>query len=482
MESESELHQIITKYLLLLIITANNKTPGPLTSIFFDVGGKISTTFSKYFIVGAPISPLYQKLYTVSINLSEVKFKMLYSCGNGCDNIYSLSNCGKPWVVYKCSFCDRDIGGTRHILVQRPGHRTITDQEAVSLATNSVSQYLQKGQKPGLPCQGVDPKFAGMREMQPFPYLLLHMFVVQYLEFLADFNTNAVQTMVESDLHTFFSQADLRFDQRSVGNYLASCPEPHLIMYKILPDLPNFLQSQTQLPVNVATRERFETAFDELIKPIIANTATTCQDFRASPGLSRTEIRLDEKDSNPSLLAAYFRETETAMLKLLEDTWKLSSVKREYPVIYAVLSNLELFEKIRPLRPIIRFTSYLLDRYNHRISRKEARKKLISSLLQEDQQAADLYPDFQAAWADLDIDLQEECHQLKKADLKLSEASSIMNVLLDEGEVGGGMYMLVAIRSLGNLQNRLVSCLVDEVATLRKCASTEVICFKACLV
>jgi len=69
-------------------------------------------------------------------------------------------------------------------------------------------------------------------------------------------------------------------------------------------------------------------------------------------------------------------------LKLLEDTWKLSSVKREYPVIDAVLSNLELFEKIRPLRPIIRFTSYLLDGHNHRISRKEARKKSISSLLQ----------------------------------------------------------------------------------------------------
>lgn len=55
-----------------------------------------------------------------------------YACGNNCDYVYIVLECGNVTHAAKCPWCGADIGGFAYNQpVNRPGHRRMNDQEAL---------------------------------------------------------------------------------------------------------------------------------------------------------------------------------------------------------------------------------------------------------------------------------------------------------------------------------------------------------------
>ena len=64
-----------------------------------------------------------------------------YACGNNCDYIYIVQECGMLMSANKCPWCGADIGGANHQHIIRPGHIRLNDSDAKKLLENLVAKY-----------------------------------------------------------------------------------------------------------------------------------------------------------------------------------------------------------------------------------------------------------------------------------------------------------------------------------------------------
>ena len=105
------------------------------------------------------------------------------------------------------------------------------------------------------------------------------------------------------------------------------------------------------------------------------------------PQSSSMENLVDEVVQDPEHypLLHYFSVTNFHTIDFIENFYeKLKHEKdfdRVYPLTKRVLEQRDLYENVQHLLPIIEFTNYLIDKYNYRIARQDAKKKPCVSIL-----------------------------------------------------------------------------------------------------
>jgi hypothetical protein len=115
------------------LILSNAKTTNPLTGLYFQNKGvyNIKNVANSY-VLGLELEGKHSYLLDLLTNFEKLKHpsnrSANYYCGNNCDYVYMLPDCGMPRLVYKCPWCKADIGGTGHKLFERKGHINMNDE------------------------------------------------------------------------------------------------------------------------------------------------------------------------------------------------------------------------------------------------------------------------------------------------------------------------------------------------------------------
>ncbi|CAF4176985.1 unnamed protein product, partial [Rotaria sp. Silwood2] len=135
-----------------------------------------------------------------------------------------------------------------------------------------------------------------------------------------------------------------------------------------------------------------------------------------------------------------------------------------YPITTFLMKRLSDYANIQYLYPIVTFTNYLIEKFNHRIKRNDASETTISYYLthgSDCETIAQLYDGFIQAWYKLNLnELQYGC-QPTKFELPLSQEDFATNtklamVLLNTTKDESSILLAACLRTIGQLQNEIV--------------------------
>jgi hypothetical protein len=466
-KSESDVHLALALGAFLVTTAAYRSVPSSFTSPFFSD----SPAFSSLYPLGVETPPLYSYLQDVATNFTVYSATKTYKCSDECDFIYFIGNCGRPWTVFTCPYCKDPIGGTSHTLIARPGHREISNPEAISMAQTAVARYLSTRQAAGyteLGGIGIDASSTALRGIHPFTYRLLHMLLNLQLHFLGLLDPSAADSRVQ--LTTATSAQDcvlkaVREDCNEIMRMLNN-PEAYFWLFKLIAGLPAFITSESRLPRTPEEWKSLETKFEEmLVTPFLTNSAEAIQQYKkllATQAHSNWTPLLEESVPAAYPLSELFRVRRKPSEEMLASALSLLPDQGAFPALRVVLRHDEEIKMSRKLIPILNLTNYLMEIFNLKIAREEARRTPISIYAAEDPVLAELLKDFLAAWEGMG-ELQYQCHLLDP--LPFSAETELIYFLPDAREVGGGTYMAAAIETLAGKQNKLLTALEEVVGS-----------------
>ncbi|CAF2743269.1 unnamed protein product, partial [Rotaria sp. Silwood2] len=136
-----------------------------------------------------------------------------------------------------------------------------------------------------------------------------------------------------------------------------------------------------------------------------------------------------------------------------------------YPVTTFLLKHLDDYTNIKHLYPIVYFTNYLIEKFNHRIKRSDAIEKKIAYYLKSDKDreiTQKLFNKFLDAWYVLDLkELRYGCQSAKfernvsKQDF--AENTSLAMLLLNQSRDDSSFLLLACLKTLAEMQNKIVN-------------------------
>lgn len=467
-KSESDVHLAIALGAFLVTTAALHSTPSAFTSPFFSE----TPAFTSLYPLGVETPPLYSYLQDVAANFTLYSATKTYKCSDTCQYIYFIGNCGRPWTVSTCPYCKSSIGGTGHALIVRPGHREISSSDAITLAQSAVAKYLQTGQTPGyteMGGVGIDTSSKALRGIHPFTYRLLHMLLNLQLHFLGLISPQAAAERVrltgEQSVQSCVQKA-VREDCHELLRMLNN-PEAYLWLFRLIANLPTFLNKRPDLPSSPEGRRALETVFEaELVTPYLSNAAESIQHYKRALATHAqgnwTPLLEESVPATDYPLVEFFRVRRKPSEEMLGSALALLPDQSAFPALRVVLRHEEEIKLCRKLAPVLRLTNYLMEACNLKLAREEARSKKIQEYAAEDPVLAELLTDFLAAWEGVG-ELQYQCHQLDP--LPLSAESELIYFLPDAREVGGGTYMAAAIETLAGKQNKVLTALEEVVGS-----------------
>jgi hypothetical protein len=469
----------------LIITFSYNITINPISSIFFNQIGNIhpnlTKKFNDYYIIGSAPQPMHDYLKFTSENFENIKSKTFltnyskggsYKCASDCDYFYFIGNCGGANEVRKCPFCNRDIGGTGHKPIVRPGHENLTDEEAIKYLQEKLNFYSLN-----------EPKGYRISDANLFTTVRLMRSTVsyQFLNFIVSclLYFFGVSEMVPANDLAICLQSSPQEILEAIANnirqdYLimrtwVQFQEPHVWIYSCLSRLPAFLSNNYRVPDQLTARNEFEKLFEE---SVIMNQSQLEQimaykqlisDFKKPPIIIN---EIEEISEPPYPYYEFFRITEAPTYKSMAQAFSMYEKKHQLILLKIFIENQSELKNLKYFYPIIRFSNYLLEKFSFTISRSEAMNTPIRNYINEDRHLSELLQSFLKSWKKLKIGLQFDCHILEKPNF--DEGYPLSYFLVDNFASGHGVYITSALKELSKIQNHMIRLCIKDIEKIQK--------------
>ena len=137
----------------------------------------------------------------------------------------------------------------------------------------------------------------------------------------------------------------------------------------------------------------------------------------------------------------------------------------KYPLLYKYLLDNSDTKKLKYLPDFNEFTNYMVEKYSFRISRDEAKKKVLKSeSIYTENGFKKKFNNFLNSWKKIKKDaIKYKCRpEMKEKDLSAND--ELIYFLNDDGELGNGMYLAAACQNFIVWQNSFLQPILDSVA------------------
>ena len=468
LSSNSQFH-LNVEVLCLLITLLCHRTPSPCTGVLEDL--------QSLYLYGQASHPLYEYLGSVLTNYARFSSEEWrtehggrfargsgYRCSDTCDYVYFVDNCAGVMEIGTCPFCRERIGGRNYTLVDRPGHRNLTDSETLTFILSAMDKH-RSSQPAGYTNFGLVSS-SHVRNLNPVAHRIMHwclhgsLYALLAVGGLSEWEVGkqlGVQGCCEA-----FLRSQVEEDWRELKQSIAVADHYYIISAAISL-LPDLIQEHSYLPTTSLLRDQFEQAFNSRLIPLIQQPLRAIREYKETISHVRggfnaylEELSADMQDYP---LHKLFRMRGKRDFQSFEAYFKQNSAASSIVAYY--MENKSSFDQLNLLGPLLALTNHLLNTYSFTLTRSEAYSLLISKpcpshyWLPSDPLFASLYCAFTTAWSQYPPqNLHYLCTPLP---CRCFDNSTVLGeLLLDDQEIGGGLCLAAALTKLGELQNSLI--------------------------
>ena len=164
-----------------------------------------------------------------------------------------------------------------------------------------------------------------------------------------------------------------------------------------------------------------------------------------------------KKDEYP--MFKYFILTK---YKTQEDFVKRMNNNAKYPLINQLLQEIPGVKKLKCLPDFNDFTNYMIENYSFRISREEAKRRILKDEeICKNNIFKEKFKKFISSWKEIKVEAKKyKCRpemQVKNLDIN----DKLIYFLIDNGELGFGMYLAAACQNFIEWQNMFLQPIID---------------------
>ena len=467
--------QIIT--FIATITISYSSSINPLSSMFFHENGRIIKNLPLHLLsvycIGTEPLKIHDYLKFVFQNFNTLKsttFRSNYSkggsytCSSDCDYLYIVNNCGGVTEFRDCPFCGKQIGGTGHKHIQREGHNNLNDGDALRYLQQKTEAYDERDSKGFI--IGKSLPITNVRLMkQKSSFHISSLLTSSALYFLQ------ISELLDPEVRDALINNRKEFENSLIGNFREisttfPTEEPYVWILNIISQIPRLLESFHEKPIHKEIRNQFELIIENEI--IIKNTQV--ESINSYKQLVNSylkpsdvieyieELKIPSEEYYKNM--KFFRIIEYPSFLSMTRAFNSSNRKGDLNVLNIIIESYTEIENLVFFHPILSFSNALIDHFSFNISRQEASKRPLSEAITQESGLIHLYKEFKKAWRKLTIPLINDCHLFKKVSLEDEDMLSFF--LIDDDINGDGKYITAALKSLGNLQNRILSAIKEQ--------------------
>jgi hypothetical protein len=405
--------------------------------------------------------------------------KHVYRCSNDCFWMFYFLNCGVPVDRSQCPLCQKDIGAAQYgVLIERnPPQIRMTIDEGFQFINNYIEQYNKiprfgyHNQTPAAPSNEYEKSDHLNRSIS---YRFLHMITHVVLFFLdelsilsdlglkdrsyfrehfeKDYSLLSQQSTVEQSYIWLYKLINHMMNKDFILKGYMNTNEKVIQLEKLLEEklifkhidsIPNEINQYQIAYAEYIQQRNAEASFDNFVDEIF-------QDEKKYPLLNFFNVT-NIYTSNP----------------MNEFCIRLKTIPfgdQLYPVTTFLIKRLHHYTNIQYLYPIVGFTNYLIEKFNHRIKRNIASETTISHYLthgSDCETISRLYQAFVHAWYRLNLNEVRYGCQTTKFELTSKEEhfasnTKIAMVLLNTSKDDSSILLAACLRTIGELQNEIV--------------------------
>ena len=390
------------------------------------------------------------------------------------------------------------LGGKDHILVKREGHiriylegnRILNDGNSYKKYNDLMNEVEIERNKHIKGFKKVKYEFfinqdKKVRNMSNVTYRVLSFIFyscIYYCQILGYLNNNNINYFYFSDgnektnsilfiLKEIWKILIDELTKREVNNI-------QCFLNMIIPELSKIISENDKNMYNPNERNEFENLCNQVIEDSILNYKNyytiyiqnnkkilEIKDETIKSILEETSNINNLSKENYPLFNYFYAANYPNYNKFLDQFSLIPNHYNQYPVITNYLNSsqndepmkfLENFELINP------FVNYVIDKYSNKISREEAKKKIIKNELENDENMKKLFNNFKKGWENIYQKLSNyDCHG-KLPEKNITENDCLAYCLNDNLEDNYGKYIATAYKDFITYQNGFLKSLIEN--------------------
>ena len=493
----------ILLYSFRLVLSIQNKDNNFYSNFFND---NFNNFIKNNHIPGVCIkNDTFLEYYPIIVNHLN-KGPLGYGCYVcSCGYYYAVGNCGWPTQKSIC-ICGEYIGGENHKLVKRKGHmrlyknqadlehynQTGQNRENANDSVMTIQQYKEKiiDKRPFNSYKGIFPEpqnsFLGertdIRKMNILTYKIMHFILFSHLFFincigLLNDDNFKKEYCVENMSCIEILEADWNYIKEYLkenGGFIIQ-----IYLHYIFEPLIQIFENSSSSFKTPELRNNFEKEVNDLL--VSLNKKELYKKYESKYLEANKEANIDLKSTKniilefigpdfysvnniyPCLKYFYFKKIPDKK-DIFEKLKKIKDYSIKYPLLDIYLSE-EGFEKLNLLQNLMdinNFVNILLNKYSFKISREDAKKIKISSIINENNKNKKLFEKYKKAWDNIkNYAIRYEC-RMEMPVLEISDKSPLCDFLVDNGELYHGMYLAAIYDMFIEWQNGILNNIINN--------------------
>eukprot|EP00833_Pecoramyces_ruminatium_P002883 jgi/Orpsp1_1/1176915/evm.model.c7180000059477.1 len=428
----------------------------------------------------------------------------VYMCS--CYAWYRVGGCGLPMEVFTCRNCKQQIGGNDHKMVIRKGHfRICYDRQQLNYSNSykcgpcvmfeDFMKNVEKKRNDHIKgFKQVERRFFMNREKKVRTINNITYRILSFIFYSCIFYDEQLNFIGKRDIHKYyFSDKDHDNDKQNMSilqilSEIWKILNEELLKVKIeniqcflnmvIPELSNIITNNEKSMKTIGEREEFENLCNYIIERNMQNYPRYYQTYIKN-NQEILEIKDDTlkailqetsniynlpKEQYP--LINYFYVANYPSYEMFYDQFiAIPDRMDDFPVITNYLKGNENIEQINLLQnfklinPLI---TYILEKYNNKISREEAKNRKIKEELESDKKMKDLFLQFRKGWENMYLMLSNyDCHG-RLPPKNITEEDSLAFILNDTIEDNYGKYIATVYKDFITYQNEFLKPLIEN--------------------
>ncbi|OUM67355.1 hypothetical protein PIROE2DRAFT_58828 [Piromyces sp. E2] len=420
----------------------------------------------------------------------------IYMCS--CYSWYTIGECGRPKEVKTCRNCGNNIGGTNHSLINRPGHVRIFVDQVHRQANNDGTRFKMLNELKNEANYQKNIQIKGFKRVNKSFFLDKNKTVrnignityriLSFIFYSCILYNEKLNYLTNNDLKQFFYKDE---DNKTIFTIVVDIwnvlreelskkeiDNIQCFINMVMPEIAQVIFENRNKMETSNERREFEILCDHIIDIAINNYKYYYKEYMKN-NKAVLEIEDDtiksilQETSNinnlpPSTypLIKYFNAANYPTYeKFYEQFNSINKCMDQYPVLTNYINatenveNIQFLENFHLINP---FVNYMLDKYNNKISRKEAKGIKLSQEIKRDDEMKKLFKNFKKAWKKIYKNLSNyDCHgQLPPKNL--SKNDCLAYFLNDKFEDDYGKYIATAYKDFITYQNEFLNPLIKD--------------------
>ncbi|CAF3343766.1 unnamed protein product [Rotaria socialis] len=407
--------------------------------------------------------------------------KFVYQCSRDCFWMFYFHNCGIPVDRSKCPLCGKDIGAAQYgVLVERdPPQIRMTIEEGFEFINNYMETF---NRKPRYGYHNRSPAVQSNRYEKsdhlnrPISYRFMHTITHVTLLFL---NELSLLTDLVVDNPSHFRE-HFEKDYQLLSQQITESEQCYIWLYQLTNHMVNKdLILKGFMNTNEKVIELEKLLEEKLIFNHIESTANEIKQYKISYSdyirKQNQEETIDDfideisQNEHKYPLLTFFNVTNIYTSNPIDDFHiRLQTIPygdQIYPITTFLMKRLHQYANIQYIYPIVTFTNYLIEKFNHRIKRNDASETSISYYLthgSDCETTSRLYKDFIDAWHELTLkEVRFGCQsvnfKIESSKEDFATNTKLAMVLLNTTKDESSILLAACLRTIGELQNEIVN-------------------------